>query len=110
MHGLKLHLIAGASADHNLFHCLQAYLLFGDVKYLEMFSTSYRAAMHGLKLHLIAGAPADSPEPPPWLVDVHMDTGKLSQPWVSSLSAFWPGLQALAGRISYFDSILVSLG
>ena len=34
-----------------------------------------------------------------WMVDVHMDNGRLSRPFVSSLGAFWPGMQALAGGV-----------
>ena len=78
---------------------MQAYLLFGDEVYLSMFSKLYASAMHGLTLRLVPGAPADSPLPPPWLADADMQTGKLAQPWISSLSAFWPGLQALAGGL-----------
>lgn len=77
---------------------LQAYLLFGDEQYLQMFTLSYLAAMHALPLHLLPEAAAGTPDPPPWLTNAHMDTGKLTQPWISSLSAFWPGLQALSGK------------
>ena len=63
--------------------CLQAYLLLGDEEYLHMFSHSYAAAMHWLASPL-----------PPWLGDVDLRTGEHNtQLWVSSLSAFWPGLQ-----------------
>ena len=31
-----------------------------------------------------------------FLVDVHMDSGRVSKPFVSSLGAFWPSIQALA--------------
>lgn len=34
---------------------------------------------------------------PPRLVDVDMQTGSVLHPFVWSLAAFWPGLQALAG-------------
>lgn len=37
----------------------------------------------------------------PWtafLLDVGMDDGRLARTWVSSLGAFWPGMQALAGE------------
>lgn len=69
-----------------------------------MFAKLYTSAMHGLRLVLTPGAPADSPTPPPWLADAHMQTGVLTHTWISSLSAFWPGLQALAGlaRLSIF--------
>ena len=33
-----------------------------------------------------------------FLLDVHMDSGRLSKPFVSSLGAFWPGMQALVGE------------
>lgn len=33
-----------------------------------------------------------------WRVDSHIDTGAMTRPWISSLGAFWPGLQALAGQ------------
>lgn len=76
---------------------MQAYLLFGDEEYLAMFAKLYTSAMYGLRLVLDSGAPADSPTPPPWLADADMQTGVLTLSWISSLSAFWPGLQALAG-------------
>ena len=62
-----------------------------------MFAELYTSAMYGLRLVLTPGAPADSPTPPPWLADADMQTGMLTHSWISSLSAFWPGLQALAG-------------
>ncbi len=86
---------------------MQAYLVFGDVEYLDMFTKVYVSAMHGLRLKLLASAPPDSPPPPPWLADADMDSGKLAQPWISSLSAFWPGLQALAGQSNLLP-VLVS--
>jgi hypothetical protein len=33
-----------------------------------------------------------------FLLDVHMDSGRLLKPWVSSLGAFWPAMQVLAGE------------
>lgn len=66
--------------------------MFGDESYLDMFGEAYSAAMGHMQL-------AGSFQRYGWLVDVHMDTGTLARPWISSLSAFWPGLQALAGRV-----------
>ena len=77
---------------------MQAYLLFGDEEYLIMFAKLYTSAMHGLTLRLAADAPAGTATPPPWLAHADMQTGKLAHPWISSLSAFWPALQALAGQ------------
>ena len=34
-----------------------------------------------------------------WRVDSHVDTAAMTRPWISSLGAFWPGLQALAGQV-----------
>ncbi|DBB03198.1 TPA: hypothetical protein ACH3X1_000010 [Trebouxia sp. C0004] len=96
----------GAGIDSFYEYLLKAYLVFGEVEYLDMFSKVYTSAMHGLRLKLLASAPPDSPSPPPWLADAEMDTGKLAQPWISSLSAFWPGLQALAGQVEDAKKLL----
>jgi hypothetical protein len=37
-----------------------------------------------------------------WLGEVHLHSGVVMRPWVSSLAAFWPGLQALIGKILVF--------
>ena len=84
----------------NLLCHLQAYLMFGEDEYLAMFVKLYTSAMHGLALRLLPTAPAGALPPPPWLADADMNTGQLAQPWISSLSAFWPGLQALAVQCS----------
>jgi hypothetical protein len=33
-----------------------------------------------------------------FLLDVHMDSGRLLKPWVSSRGALWPAMQVLAGE------------
>ena len=71
---------------------VQAYLLFGDDAYLTMFTTTYVAAMRHLRR-------PDSP----WLGDADMHVGEANaQPWISSLSAFWPGMQvgSFLGRLN----------
>lgn len=70
---------------------MQSYLLLGEEEYLGMFYTSYSAAKHRMRL---AGTYAKMG----WLVDVHIHSGTLSKVFISSLSAFWPGMQALAGK------------
>lgn len=55
-----------------------------------MFAEAYAAAMHRMRL---AGDYARFG----WLVDVHVETGAVSHVFISSLSAFWPGMQALVG-------------
>lgn len=69
----------------------QAYLLFGDEAYLGMFSGLYAAAMR----HLRPGEPGWAARG--WLGEVHLHSGLVMRPWISSLSAFWPGLQATIG-------------
>ena len=62
---------------------MQAYLLFGSEDYLNMFTTVFVAAMRGLRRPDMA-----------WLGDADMHMGKAhDHPWISSLSAFWPGMQ-----------------
>ena len=70
----------------------QSYLLLGEEQYLAMFAEAYVAAMYRMRL---GGEFARFG----WLVDVHIDTGAVSRIFVSSLSAFWPGMQALAGAL-----------
>ncbi|KAL3161638.1 hypothetical protein ABBQ32_010493 [Trebouxia sp. C0010 RCD-2024] len=96
----------GAGIDSFYEYLLKAYLLFGDEDYLIMFAKLYTSAMHGLTLRLAAGAPAGTATPPPWLAHADMQTGKLAHPWISSLSAFWPALQALAGQVEDAQRLL----
>ncbi|KAK9830164.1 hypothetical protein WJX72_010087 [[Myrmecia] bisecta] len=83
----------GAGIDSYYEYLLKAYLVFGDEAYLDMFTDVYTSAMAFMRL---PGAWAAHG----WLADVHMDTGRLARPWMSSLSAFWPGMQALAGQVA----------
>ncbi len=69
----------------------KAYLQFGEEEYLTMFAEMYAAAMR----HLRPGDPGWAARG--WLAEVDMHTGAVTRPWISSLSAFWPGLQALIG-------------
>ncbi|KAK9856425.1 hypothetical protein WJX84_012362 [Apatococcus fuscideae] len=82
----------GAGIDSFYEYLLKAYLAFGDPGYLRMFVEVYAAAMQRLQL---AGRWASTG----WLADMHIGTGQLLHPWISSLSAFWPGLQVLAGQV-----------
>lgn len=56
-----------------------------------MFAESYASAMSTMRL--VGEASKHG-----WLVDVHMGSGRLSRVWISSLAAFWPGMQALIGE------------
>lgn len=78
----------GASSDSFYEYLLKAHLLFGDDELLDM----YQEATMALLLHL-------RHEPFFRSVD-HASGFPLSQPvQIDSLSAFWPGMQALAGDI-----------
>eukprot|EP00873_Tetraselmis_striata_P000992 jgi/Tetstr1/421256/TSEL_012260.t1 len=87
----------GAGIDSFYEYLLKAWLVFGKTEYLEMFAELYTAAMVHLRP---AGIDAKG-----WLLDVHMDTGKLTRPWVSSLGAFWPGMQAMIGQMKDATSL-----
>ncbi len=67
-------------------------MLFGDPEYLQMFVEVYGAAMKHMRL---GGAWASTG----FLADVTIDAARLARPWVSSLGAFWPGMQVLAGAL-----------
>lgn len=45
-----------------------------------------------------------------FLLDVHMDSGRLLKPWVSSLGAFWPAMQVLAGACGVTLFVCVCFG
>ena len=65
----------------------QSYLLLGSEEHLHMFTEAYASAMHWL-------AAAQRP----WLGEADLYSGHHpAQLWVSSLAAFWPGLQVRPG-------------
>ncbi|KFM28922.1 putative alpha-mannosidase I MNS5 [Auxenochlorella protothecoides] len=82
----------GAGVDSYYEYLLKAYLMFGNRTHLQWASESYAA----LLTHSAVGAPLSVS---PWLLDVHMSTALLLHTGVWSLSAYWPGFQALAGQL-----------
>ena len=76
---------------------LQAYLMFGDSAYLEAFVKLYASCMRYLYMVHQGGILPPDAVKGPWLGEVHIHEGKVTRPWISSLAAFWPGMQALAG-------------
>ncbi len=82
----------GAGVDSFYEYLLKSYLAFGEPVYLDMFAESYAAA----QAHLALSSSINGVE---WLVTVHMATGRLMNHFISSLAAFWPGMQALAGQV-----------
>lgn len=91
----------GAGIDSFYEYLLKSYLAFGDEEYLHMFAESYASAQAFMALPV-------SYTGVNWLVDVHMTSGRLLHAYVSSLSAFWPGLQVLAGQIADAKALHVS--
>ncbi|KAI9344206.1 glycoside hydrolase [Zopfochytrium polystomum] len=79
----------GAGMDSFYEYLLKAYVLFGDSDYLEVFSKSYTSLMKNIKeaRGLVYR-------------NVNMNNGALYTSWIDSLSAFFPGLQVLAGDVA----------
>eukprot|EP00210_Caulerpa_lentillifera_P000610 g591.t1 len=80
----------GGEVDSTFEYLLKGYVLFGDMEYLTMFTELYTAVMRYMKTPKLTGGYQ-------WIADVNMNNGHITDSWISSLSAFWPGLQALAG-------------
>lgn len=80
----------GASIDSFYEYALKGSILFDDPELYQIWEQSYNA----LKLYSRND----------WFYsNVMVDTGFLANGWIDSLSAFWPGLQVLAGDLE--DSI-----
>lgn len=81
----------GAGVDSFYEYLYKAYILFGKEDYWRMFHTSYLAVQkyfrHG-----------------PWYHEADMRTGKATYWQLTSLQAFWPGLQVLVGDIAAANS------
>ena len=60
--------------------------MFGEARHLHMFAVLYASVSRHMSM------PGSA-----FLVEVHMDSGRLVAPYVASLGAFWPGMQALIG-------------
>lgn len=82
----------GASIDSYYEYLLKAYLMFGDKEYLEMFVDLYSSNRAYSALSEAVGGMM-------WPVDVHMTSGQVMSPFISSLAAFWPGMQVMAGQL-----------
>jgi hypothetical protein len=76
----------GAGIDSYYEYLLKAYLMFGDEEYYHMFNVSYAAVMKHIKKDH-------------FYTNVDLVSGQLKYNWIDSLSAFWPGLQVLAGDV-----------
>ncbi|CAL8468306.1 g7846 [Coccomyxa elongata] len=77
----------GASADSFYEYLLKAYILFGEVEYWDMFRAAYTAAIRYYK---------DGR----WYPSADIWSGTRTHLQFTSLQAFWPGMQVLAGDVS----------
>ncbi|TCD71285.1 alpha mannosidase-like protein [Steccherinum ochraceum] len=78
----------GAGVDSFYEYALKWYILSGDVEFLDVWQASYAAVMRYTR----------SPDGF-WYRSVNIHTGDVAYLTVDSLSAFWPGLQVLAGDV-----------
>ncbi|KAF6252883.1 glycoside hydrolase [Scenedesmus sp. NREL 46B-D3] len=67
----------GPGSDSYYEYLLKAYLMFGDEAYLSMFTELYVATMRHMQVPGQLGASSSA-----FLLDVHMDSGRLLKPWV----------------------------
>ncbi|KAJ3322709.1 ER degradation-enhancing alpha-mannosidase-like protein 1 [Boothiomyces sp. JEL0866] len=79
----------GAGIDSFYEYLFKAYVLFGNDEYLKIYNEAYESVM----THLVDGEGFI-------YKNVKMGSGKLAAPWLDSLSAFFPGLQVLAGDVA----------
>ncbi|WVZ73721.1 hypothetical protein U9M48_021999 [Paspalum notatum var. saurae] len=77
----------GAGVDSFYEYLIKAYILFGSDEYWDMFHSAYLAVQkyfrHG-----------------PWYHEADMRTGEATHWQLTSLQAFWPGLQTLLGDVT----------
>ncbi|KAI9001169.1 alpha-mannosidase [Trametes punicea] len=78
----------GAGIDSFYEYALKWYIMSGEVEFLDVWQDSYASVMR------YARAPDGF-----WYRNVNIYTGDAQYATVDSLSAFWPGLQVLAGDI-----------
>ncbi|KAF8076303.1 alpha mannosidase-like protein [Lyophyllum atratum] len=78
----------GAGVDSFYEYALKWYILSGDVEYLDVWEEAYAAIMRYSRA-------TDGF----WYRTVNMKSGDVAYFTVDSLSAFWPGLQVLAGDV-----------
>ncbi|KAA1076719.1 alpha mannosidase-like protein [Puccinia graminis f. sp. tritici] len=78
----------GAGIDSFYEYILKSHVLLSDDSFLEIWNQAYKAVMTYMR----------SPDGF-WYRGVNMQTGAVATTTIDSLSAFWPGLQVLAGDI-----------
>ena len=83
---LQKHASTGPGADSFYEYLLKCYVLFGDEDLMEIFQSAYIAVKEKLKFG-------------PFHLDTDMNKGVHLHYHVSSLQAFWPGMQVMVGDI-----------
>ena len=83
----------GALVDSFYEYALKGAILFDDDNLWEVFSRSYQSLVSFL-------AVKSSFNGFTFFANIDTTTGQLVVPWIDLLSAFWPGLQVLAGRLT----------
>ncbi|CAG8444055.1 9668_t:CDS:10 [Ambispora leptoticha] len=78
----------GAGIDSFFEYLLKAYVLFGESEYLDVFSQAYSAILRYIR-----------DESGYLYRNVNIFNGGMMSSWVDSLSAYFPGLQVLAGDL-----------
>ncbi|CAA7259685.1 unnamed protein product [Cyclocybe aegerita] len=78
----------GAGIDSFFEYALKWYILSGDLEFLDVWDDAYAAIMRYTRS-----------KDGYWYRTVNMHTGDVAYLTVDSLSAFWPGLQVLAGDV-----------
>ncbi|CAG8586677.1 13171_t:CDS:10 [Funneliformis mosseae] len=78
----------GSGIDSFYEYLLKAYVLFGETEYLDMFNEAYHAVLRYIR-----------DETGYFYRNVNMMNGGLVSSWIDSLSAYFPGLQVLAGDL-----------
>lgn len=83
----------GASIDSFYEYAVKSSIIFNDSHMWEVFKSSYKS----LLTHLVqGGGPLDATM---IFTNVGSNDGQLFTDWIDLLSAFWPGLQVLAGQL-----------
>lgn len=84
----------GASIDSFYEYAVKSSIIFNDSHMWEVFKSSYKS----LLTHLVqGGGPQDATM---IFTNVGSNDGQLFTDWIDLLSAFWPGLQVLAGQLN----------
>jgi hypothetical protein len=76
----------GASIDSFYEYALKGAILFDDSELMVIWSKAYKALATHSRLSW-------------FMTNVHTDTGMIATAWIDSLSAFFPGLLVLAGKV-----------